>query len=373
MPPDDQTRGSIFTAELVDGLAGTGCAKRWDPDRNVYVVNVSQVVRYVRQAVRARLAGAPGVDADKAADGVQHQTTEDPLVLRVMREADVPKVKLSVGLLPDAVADASPALQVMHYGFVHKKWRRAVLPVTRFKLQPRSYSLRARASGYRQEKIPLCDVYADQEESVWLVPSGDLGGLVTQPPVPPSQVRGTAAPGTLVVQSDDQLLPHEVAGESGEIVSVGVGNDAYRLPAGYYRVRPLAAGGAGTFGDRPADRFYAGSRISGPEWLVRVDSDGESPSASGGQGTSVAAAGGPAPRHRRASGGHGGLDELVRDADRSACLAAPGLPGRAARARPPARGRRLAGLARLARVARHCAGRGGRRPRRRGSGAHRAA
>jgi len=275
MSPDGQPVGSVFTTELIDGLAGTGCAKRWDPDQSLYVVDASQVVRYVRQAVAARLAEVPEVDADGVAAGIMSITTNDPLVLRVMREADVPKVRLSVGLLPDRVAHSSPALQVMLYGFVHKKWRPAVFPVTRFMLQPRSYSLRARAIGYRQETVPHWDVYADQEESAWLVPSGDRDGGGAGPPKPPSPRRGQAAPGTLLVHSDDRLLPYELASESGAIVSVGVGNHTYQLSAGYYRVRPLV-GGAGTFGDRPTDRFYTGSHITGPEWLVRVDSDAES-------------------------------------------------------------------------------------------------
>ena len=153
-------------------------------------------------------------------------------------------------------------------------------PVAPFHLQPRCYNLAARAAGYRQETEPLaCEPYAEeQEETVQLVPSGDRGqpGPGTPPPLPsPKRSGADAEAGTLSVSGPDPLQPFEVTSESGAFVGVGAGTAAFRLPAGFYRVRPLASGD-GTFGDRPADRFYRGSHVAGPEWLARVGRDAES-------------------------------------------------------------------------------------------------
>jgi hypothetical protein len=280
--PDSRNSGSLFTTELLGGLAGNGCAKRWDPSRGDYVVDVPQVLRYVRRAVGERLSGRRGVDAEKAAAGIEQDTTQDPLVLRVIQKADVPKVRLSVALHPDAVALASPALQVRIDELVYKKWKFAStdLPLVKsFMLQPRCYSLTAKASGYLQETVPFpCELYEDEQETVRLVPSADRGAPGTPPPgMPPGPQRGEAGDtaGTLIVRNDDPVVPFEVASESGSVLSVGAGNAAFPLTAGYFRVRPLV-GGDGSFGDRAADRFYGGSHITGPEWLVQVRAGTES-------------------------------------------------------------------------------------------------
>ena len=286
LSPDRKVPESVFTAELLDGLAGTGCAKRWDPGQREYVVDTDRVLGYVRKAVCSRLAADPrlsaDVDPEEVAAAIEMQTTQKPLVLRRIPKEDVDKVLLSVALCPDVVGRASPRVEVRVEEFPYYHWQPAepvIPPVAPFHLQPRCYNLAARATGYRQETEPLaCEPYTDQEETVRLVPSGDRGmpGPGTPAPLPsPERSGADAGAGTLSVSGADPLLPFEVTSESGAFAGMGAGTAAFRLPAGFYRVRPLA-GGDGTFGDRPADRFYRGSHVAGPEWLVRVGRDAES-------------------------------------------------------------------------------------------------
>jgi Caspase domain len=268
--------GSVFTTELLDGLAGRGKAKRWDSSRQCYLVDLIRLQQYVRDAVSARLAAYPEVDHAQAAEAIEVRSTQEPLVLRTIPAADVPRVKLTVGLEPGVVAQLRPEVRVLVDELTYRPWRRAnpgPPPMAPFKVQPRSYVLAARATGYRQEQAPLaCEVYDNQGETVRLVPSGDQGLSPGGPPPPlPPQARGESA-GTLTVDSDEPVTPYLLTSESGETIQTGVGSVRFSLPTGFYRVRPLADG-AGAFGEGPAARFYSGSRVYGPEWLVHVGRD----------------------------------------------------------------------------------------------------
>jgi hypothetical protein len=275
-----EPRESIFTAELLDGLAGERHAKRWDPARQCYVVNMPQLLEYVRVAVTARLARYPEIDAEQAGKAIEMHSTDEPLMLREIPEEDVPNVRLSVALQPEAVAQADPMAKVQVDKLTYRSWRRpkpTTPPVVRFEVQPRCYSLAAKASSYRQKNPVTCQPYDDCRETVTLVPVGDQGRGPDEPsasPTPPDDT-GDAIGGILAVMPADPVVPYQISSESGEIVWIGAGPGKYSLGGGYYRVRPLV-GGTGSFGDHPADRFYAGSAISGPEWLVHVSLGAES-------------------------------------------------------------------------------------------------
>ena len=105
LAPDRKAPESVFTAELLDGLDGKDCAKRWDPGQRQYVVDTDRVLGYVRKAVCSRLAADSRLPADvnpeEVAAAIEMQTTQNPLVLRRIPKEDVAKVRLSVALCPE--------------------------------------------------------------------------------------------------------------------------------------------------------------------------------------------------------------------------------------------------------------------------------
>ncbi len=281
--PTEEPGVSIFTAALLDGLAGKGKAKCWDPSRQCYVVDTTQLQRYVGNAVRSRLAAVTDVDLELASSAIAFRNTQDPLVLREIARADVADVRLSVDLAPDAVGQAQPMVELKVDEIPYKCWQPdgpVVHPVAPFEaVQPRCYVLAAQASGYEQETVPLtCEPYEDAEETVRLVPIGGQGGGPGGPPGPRTSVGpdgGDGVPGTLAIRSEDPVAPYLVTSEAGKPAAVGAGDDAHSLPTGFFRVRPLV-GGTGAFGDHLPDRYYDGSITSGPEWLVHVAEGAES-------------------------------------------------------------------------------------------------
>lgn len=146
----NEERG-VFTAPLVEGLAGAGSAKVFDEDAGVYRVTAGRLLRYVRDAVRARvveLGLAEGSEVPQEPRLLGEIGDTEVAIVTIPADR-VAAVDLSFAVTPkEAAAQARVA--------VRRDEEREVGPpvdeAARIALAPRDYRVSVSAAGYVPER-----------------------------------------------------------------------------------------------------------------------------------------------------------------------------------------------------------------------------
>ena len=248
-----------FTGALIEGLRGAGAAKRWDEERGDYVIRwnslFARVLGQVEALQLAALNDPGGPPLIQLPTQYGERGGEDPELGRVSADA-VAKEDLEILLDPSGIQDRATIRvgEIMTPPYEHGP--PATLPF-KLALPPRTYGVRAEASGYamvkRMEKV---DLYAPERRTVLLVPlqprPAETALPPPSPPAPPPPVLestgsgagGGGRGGQIQVHSNDPLALLELSDDAGKLIK----RDRSPLVAdglrpGFYRARIVSPEG----------------------------------------------------------------------------------------------------------------------------------
>ena len=230
-----------FTSALIEGLNGKGTAKAWSGNDEEYVVRWERLFSYVERELRSMNLAMGGGLIQLPRQGGEHGS-ENPDLGHFGPDAFSAEI-LEVDLDPAEAASKSEIVVGDFGGIVERSAEIQRLPVS-FELMPRTYSVRAAASGYESKKRYYeVDVYGPQSSIT--VEFSSVRQLGTPPALAEEEVadltRGLAgeqAPGSITIRSEDPLARVELLDSSGAIVAKSNGNLWQPvLPPGFYRAR----------------------------------------------------------------------------------------------------------------------------------------
>ncbi|MBN1461012.1 MAG: caspase family protein [Armatimonadetes bacterium] len=249
-----------FTEALLDGLHGQGIAKVWDEVIGQYVLRWENLFRYVEAQVASRKLEAGGEFIQVPRQDGEHGS-ENPELAR-FSGGSFPQEHLDVELEPSEAVHQAEVVVGDLGGVIQQKSGITQVPV-RFDLEPRTYSVRAGAPGYRSEKrfypvhlygqktvpVRLVKAAATPIDIQWstldyLGPGGPaLHPHTVSPPTAPmaNLTKGLGeppTPGTVELRSRDPLAKLELADDTGRIIASG--QEALQvedLAPGFYRGR----------------------------------------------------------------------------------------------------------------------------------------
>lgn len=270
-----------FTEVLLAGLAGAGKAKVYDRDADEYVVRVDRLFAYVEEEVRKKQILVTAPPDPTLYQRVYPETRNVPIpptLARIPPEAVEP-VSLNIFIEPDGLwTQTHVKVRVTSEDSDYDK---EIAPVESVPVAlppvvlPKSYTVRAEASGYRpeQRRWPI-DLYEPQTRRLKLNPLELTGGPSTgggaeigggaAPPVGPAPdisskgmsggdadggesfrgIGGTPRTAVLTAKSSDPLAPIEIHDNKGELKAEGLGEVVARgLEPGFYRARLVSPEG----------------------------------------------------------------------------------------------------------------------------------
>jgi Caspase domain len=227
-----------FTASLLDALAGKGTAKVWCSEGGDYKVRWNRVAGYVTEEFNERLLPAGAGFQVPQATGTQGVLGRpaNPVVAK-FPPGSFKDERLHVFLAPEAVVRAATVEIVDRDAgdMVQTADQPTRLPV-KFRLAPKSYILRARASGYVTAIArPPIEVYGPKPTESNL----ELALATADAPArAPARARPGQTRAALTVEAPDHLATLEISDATGGIVKTGEGHvEADGLLPGLYRAR----------------------------------------------------------------------------------------------------------------------------------------
>ena len=225
-----------FTASLLDALAGNGTAKVWCSEGGDYKIRWDGITGYVAAEFNDRLLPAGAGFQVPQATGTQGVLgrPQNPVVAKFPAGAFKDE-RLHVFLAPDAVLGAATVEIVDRDAgdIVQTADQPTRLPV-RFRLPPKSYILRARASGYVTAIAkPPIEVYGPKPTESRLELALATADLPARAPTRRGRRRAA-----LTVEARDHLATLEISDATGAVVKTGEGQvGADGLLPGLYRAR----------------------------------------------------------------------------------------------------------------------------------------
>src|SRR4051794_16123683 len=231
-----------FTGALLEGLRGSGAAKAWSWDREVYEVRWERLADYVKSRVEQE-AHAVGdtvagklvqIPQDTGSRGVAGRDRD--AMLASFGAETFPDEKLEVLLDPDTAYPVAEVRVLNGVGDLVQQVTGVTGDSVVFSLRPGTYALRAAAPdiGAGRVAAPI-ELYAPLAEppTIALRP--------TEEPAPAAPAEEAAAPaatqpGRIPVEAPDPLSIVELRDETGNVVEVARARPQLELPLGFYRI-----------------------------------------------------------------------------------------------------------------------------------------
>jgi len=239
--------GGVFTAALMEGLAGLRGAKSWDRDKSRYVVTWNGLFGYVEASVTKRrhvLGQGPEGDLIQVPRQAGEQGSNNP-ILAVLPENAFAAESLTLSIDPAEAAPEATVTVILEDADQDLTYGPPAQSPNKVPLAPRSYTIRARAKGFLPRKRSW-HVELYEPKSVLLefdtgAPQ-DTADTATEPPTTRAFEPELSGPTRLVAYAGDPVAVVEIHDEAGKLVAMGTGS-AEVHKRGWYVARAVTPDG----------------------------------------------------------------------------------------------------------------------------------